>query len=135
MKNRLVLKFPQSLIEKPILTGLIKEYDLTLNILKADINPNSEGFVIMEISGDDEKYKKALEYLKGINVEIQPLTKDIVRNDELCTQCSACVGHCPSGALFIKDSKTMEVGFDPEKCVACEACIPVCAYKAMSFKV
>jgi L-aspartate semialdehyde sulfurtransferase ferredoxin len=133
MKNKLVLKFPQSLLDKPILNTVIKRFNLDFNILHAEVQP--EGFIILELSGTDADYKAAIKYLETLKVTIQPLSKDITRNLEKCTHCTACVTHCPTKALYITDRKTMEVGFDPEKCIACEACIPVCSFKAMSLKI
>ena len=59
------------------------------------------------------------------------MEKDITRDEKKCTHCGACIVHCPTGALYIKDRKTMEVGFDKSKCILCEACIPVCPVNAM----
>lgn len=133
--NKLVLKFPSSLVDKPIISEVVKKFNLEFNILKADISPNSEGLLVVDLKGSDHDYKAALEYLRKLNLDIQPLSKDITRDNNACTNCGACVSHCPSGALFIEDRKTMKVGFDPEKCVACEACIPVCPYKAMCLRI
>ena len=133
-ENKLVLKFPKSLVDKPIISDLIKRYKLDFNILKANISPNSEGLLVLELKGKDKDYDEALEYLKGLKVDIQPLSKDIIKDDKKCTNCTLCVSLCPTQALYIKDRKTMKVGFDPEKCVACEACIPVCPYKALTLK-
>ena len=133
MKNKLVLKFPESLLDKPILNSTIKKFNLDFNILHAEVKP--EGFLVLELSGSDENYKSAIKYLEGLGVNIQPLSKDITRDEDKCTNCSACIAHCPTQSLFIEDRKTMKVGFDPEKCIACEACIPVCPFKAMSLRI
>ena len=135
MENKLVLKFPESLVDQPIISNVIKKYNLDFNILHAQVKPNSRGLLIVEFKGSSEDYKAAVRYLKSIKVDIQPLSRDIARDEKKCTHCSACVSHCPTDALFIEDKRTMKVGFDPEKCIACEACIPVCPYRAMSLKI
>ncbi len=133
MKNKLVLKFPRSLLDKPILNTVIKKFNLDFNILHAQVRP--EGLLILELSGKEEDYKGAIKYLGELKVDMQPLSRDITRDEKKCTNCSACIPHCPTQALFIEDRETMKVGFDPEKCIACEACIPVCPYKALSLKL
>lgn len=133
MKNKLVLKFPQSLLDKPILNTVVKKYSLDFNILHAQTKP--EGFLILELEGKDADYKAAIKYMLDLKVNVQPLSKDITRDIEKCTHCTACTSHCPTQALFIEDRKTMKVGFEPDKCIACEACIPVCPYKAMSLRI
>jgi ferredoxin len=134
MKNKLVLKFPQSLLDKPILNSVVKKFNLDFNILHAEVQPEG-GFLILELSGADEDYKGALKYLHELKVSVQPLSKDISIDRGKCVDCTACVSHCPTLAIYIRDKKTMELGFDADKCIACEACIPVCSYKAISLKI
>ncbi len=55
----------------------------------------------------------------------------IVRSEEKCWQCGACVGFCPTDACFVADRRTMEVGFVEEKCVQCETCLTACPSRAM----
>ena len=133
MKNKLVLKFPQSLLDKPIINTIVKKFNLDFNILHAQVNPKA--MLILELSGAEEDYTAAVKYLKDLKVDMQPLSKDIIRDENRCTNCTQCIVHCPTQALFIEDEKTMKIGFNPEKCIACEACIPVCPYKAMSLKL
>ncbi len=133
-KRKLVLHFPKEKVEQPIIYKLVKDYNLVPNILKARIDSNEVGLLVLELSGEDKDYAKGIEYLEGLGVRLQPLEKDINRDEKKCTDCSACVVHCPTGALYIKDRKTMEVEFDKEKCILCEACIPVCPVGAMKIQ-
>ena len=54
IKHKLVLRFPASLVEQPLIYRLVKDYDLMVNILRADINPRKEGRLVMEVSGREE---------------------------------------------------------------------------------
>lgn len=54
--NKFVLRFSSALVEQPIIYNLVKDYDLIINVLKADINPHKEGYVVLELSGDSENY-------------------------------------------------------------------------------
>jgi len=132
--KKIVLHFPKEKIDQPIIYKLIKEFDLVFNILKAKITPEEEGILVLELSGDEKNYSAGIKYLKELGVKIQPLEKDITRDEKKCTHCSACVVHCPTNALYIKDRKTMEVEFDKSKCILCDACIPVCPVHAMEIK-
>jgi ferredoxin len=129
--KKIVLIFPKTLVDKPIVYKLIKDFDLVFNILKASITPDEEGLMVLELSGDPKKIEEGVKYLKDQGVRIQPLSKDIIVNWERCTQCGACVSICPTAALYIKDKKTMAVAFDPEKCIACELCIKPCPPRAI----
>ncbi|MDD5565803.1 MAG: 4Fe-4S binding protein [Candidatus Omnitrophica bacterium] len=130
ISKRIVLHFPQRVAEKPIVYKLVKEYDLTFNILKAYVTPQEEGLMVMELSGKQDDFKKGIEYLQASGVKIQPLSEDVIRNEAKCTDCGACVPVCPTQALVV-DPLTRKVHFYDNKCVACELCVKICPTKAM----
>ena len=133
VSKRIVLTFPHNLLDKPVVYKLVKDYDLTFNILQARVTPEEEGLLILELSGKKEDYDKGVKYLVELGVKIQPLSKDVIRDDEKCTHCGACVTICPTGALSL-DKDTMKVNFDSKKCVACELCVKACPPRAMILK-
>ncbi|MBN1526305.1 MAG: 4Fe-4S binding protein [Candidatus Omnitrophica bacterium] len=133
VKKRIVLTFPHKLVDKPIVYKLVKDFDLIFNILQAKIMPNEEGMMVVELEGKKENYAKGVDYLKEIGVKIEPLSKEVLRDEERCTHCGACVTVCPTEALYV-DKKTMKVIFDSEKCIACELCVKACPPRAMIVK-
>jgi ferredoxin len=130
IKKRVVLHFPTRLVDQPIIYKLVKDYDLVLNVLKASIMPNEEGRMVLELSGTRDNYDKGIKFLQNTGVKIQSLGQDILRNDERCTHCGACVTVCPSGALAV-DHKNRMVKFDSAECTACELCVLACPPRAM----
>ena len=133
-KKRVVLKFPPKLVDQPIVYKLVKEYDLSFNILRARVTPKEEGELVIELEGTKQNYADGLKYLQGIGVTVQPLSQDITRDEARCTHCGACVTICPTEALYL-DTETRKVLFDPEKCIACELCIKGCPPRAMKTKI
>jgi ferredoxin len=133
VKKRIVLTFPHKLVDKPIVYKLVKDFDLVFNILQAKIMPNEEGMMVVELEGKKENYAKGVDYLKESGVRIEPLSKEVVRDEDRCTHCGACVTVCPTEALYV-DKKTMKVIFDAEKCIACELCVKACPPRAMIVK-
>jgi len=129
--TRIVLHFPEHLVDQPIITRLVREHDLSLNILKATINPHEQGLMVMELLGEPAEIQKGCDYLRSLGIGIQSLTQDLRRNDEKCIQCGQCVSVCPSGAQTLS-RPSMEVALDGEKCIACEACVAVCPTHALS---
>ena len=129
--RNIMLHYPKKLTEKPIISNLIKNYDLTMNISRARIDQDEEGTLVIEISGLKENIDAGLKYLTDIGITYKPVSKVIARDDERCTHCSACTVICPTGALFIEDRNTMFVNFIQDKCIACGLCIPACPYQAM----
>ena len=128
--RRVVLHYPRTLIDVPVISRLIKQYDLEVNILRAQITPAQEGVMVLGLTGDVDKIDAALDWVREVGVSLQPLEKDVVRNEAKCTQCGACINICPTAALAI-DLDTREVSFDSDRCIACELCVPVCPPRAM----
>ncbi|MBU0672965.1 MAG: 4Fe-4S binding protein [Candidatus Margulisbacteria bacterium] len=129
--SKMVLTFPKDKIGKPIVYKLIKDFNLSFNIMKASITPDQEGHMVLELDGDKAEIDKGIKHLKDEGVKIDPLSKEIKVNWDKCTQCTACVSICPTDALYVKDRQTMEMAFDPEKCIACELCIRPCPPRAI----
>jgi Pyruvate/2-oxoacid:ferredoxin oxidoreductase delta subunit len=128
--KKIVLKFPRTLANKPIVYRLTKEYNLEFNILKASITPSEEGLIGMELVGEEEDHRRGMDYLLTSGVQVQPLSKDIIWKEDRCTQCGACTVLCPSDALAM-DRSTMKVSFDSGRCVACELCVMPCPPRAI----
>ena len=130
VSKRIVLHFPKRLVDRPIVYRLVKDYDLEFNILKAFFTPEEEGLMVLEITGKQEDYDKGIRYLTKSGLRIQSLSQDVIRNEERCTHCGACVTICPTDA-FELDPLTRRVIFYNEKCVACGQCIKACPPRAM----
>ncbi|SRR6056297_23529 len=124
-KRRLILHFPAERIEEPITYNLIKEYDIVVNILNADISHGKEGNLLVEMSGVPLNLDEALIYLDSRNVKYSPVIKNIILNESDCIHCGACSSVCFSGALNM-DSYERKLVFKPDLCIACELCIKAC---------
>ncbi|WP_456387221.1 NIL domain-containing protein [Desulfolithobacter sp.] len=124
------LRYPKETSDQPIIYQLVKRYDVEFNILKADIRPQRDGIMILELKGNKENVRDALSYLKSLGVQAERLAGKIRRDDERCFQCGACTGICPVGALYIQRPE-MAVLFDPEKCTGCGQCVTGCPVRAM----
>ena len=130
VSKRIVLHFPRRVVERPIVYRLVKDYDLEFNILKAFFTPEEEGLMVLEISGEQSDYDKGIRYLTGTGVRIQALSQDVIRNEERCTHCGACITSCPTRALEL-EPLTGLINFYNEKCIACGLCIKACPPRAM----
>ncbi len=130
VSKRVVLHFPPRLVDRPIVYRLVKDYDLEFNILKASVTPEEEGLMVVELSGEQGDYDGGIEYLTTNGVRIQSLSQDVIRNEERCTHCGACIIICPTRAFEV-DPVTRQIRFLDEKCVACGICIKACPPRAM----
>jgi ferredoxin len=131
--KKIVLHFPQQSVDKPIVSGLIREYGLDFNILKASISPGEEGLMIMELTGEQKDYDRGIKYLREAGLEIQSLSQDVLRNDGRCTHCGACITMCPTRAFTLEEG-TRKVLFDNSRCIVCELCVRACPPRAMELK-
>ncbi|MBZ4654844.1 MAG: hypothetical protein JG781_2201, partial [Peptococcaceae bacterium] len=130
--EKIVLRFSAETADKPIIYHLVKDYDLIINIVKASINPHKEGTMVLELSG--EKYEDGISFLRKQGITVQPLTQEVVRNEERCTSCGACTVHCPTQALYM-ERPSMEVKFDGDNCIVCLMCLKVCPVQAMEVRI
>lgn len=129
-KKSAILHFGRDIVDKPVLTGLIRGHDVSVNILQASITPEEDGTMFVQIEGESENVKGAFDYLEGLGVRMIFPAKNIIWDDEKCTHCGACVGQCLPKSLAV-DAVTGEIVFDADKCIACELCIPACPYGAL----
>lgn len=128
--KKLMLFFPKCECEKPIIYHLVKDYNLVVNVYRAKVTPEEEGYLVLDVTGTEEDIEKAMAFVKTFNVSINYSGKGVIRDEEICTHCGHCVVHCPTGALYIADETTREVGYSEAKCIECLACIRVCPFNA-----
>lgn len=129
-----VLRFPKEIVDQPIISQLVRQFDMDFNILQATIMPQDEGVMVLELRGHKTNINKGLAYLKALGVSAKSLAAGVSRDDERCFQCGACTGICPTEALSMR-RKDMAVLFDPEKCSGCNLCVAVCPVRAMEISL
>ena len=75
MQDQVVrLIYPPQLLDVPIINQLIRRYELTVNILRAQVGPD-EGWVDVQLSGPAAAIEDAMTWLSSQGVETQRLAK------------------------------------------------------------
>jgi len=128
--RKLYLYFPKSETEKPIVCQLVRDYNLTVNIFRAKVTPEEEGYLVLDATGEPEDIDAALSFLKTFNVDVDNVNKGLRWHADRCTHCGNCVPHCPTHALDFADRSTREVRFFEGQCVECLACVRNCPFAA-----
>ncbi len=128
-KKSAILHFGSDLVDKPIISGLIRNYDVSVNILQASITPEEDGTMFVQIEGEHAIVQKAFDYLRDHRVDMIFPAKNLIWDDKKCVDCGACVAHCLPRALTVDGSGKLQ--FNSERCIACELCIPACPYHAL----
>ncbi|MBW2368957.1 MAG: 4Fe-4S binding protein [Deltaproteobacteria bacterium] len=132
-KMKVVLSFPPTVVEEPVVYHLAVDYGVRANILRASIDPGKQGRMIVELEGTNSQVSRGLNYLERVGVVVSPLSKEIRHREEVCTSCTACVPQCPTAALDV-DRESWLVSFDADKCVVCLSCLDTCIYKAIAIQ-
>lgn len=133
-KIKVSLYYPASEVSKPITYHLIKDFDLQINILHADISLNKVGKLVIDIIGDDENIEAGLKYIEEQGIKYKLFTKTLIWQEDECVHCGACTAVCPSGALDM-DRQTWNLTYDKEKCMVCELCVRACPLKVMCVSI
>ena len=128
--KKLMLFFPKCECEKPIIYHLVKDHDLIVNIYRAKVTPEEEGYLVLDVTGTEEDIEKGMAFVRTFNVTINTTGKGVTRDEDRCTHCGQCVSHCPTGALRIGSDATREVIYNEADCIECLACIRVCPFGA-----
>ena len=128
--RKMMFFFPRCECEKPIIYHLVKDHNLIVNVFRARVTPEEEGYLVLDVTGTEEDIQSAMDFVRTFNVTINTTGKGVTREEDRCTHCGQCVPHCPTGALHIPDPATREVVYDEAKCIECLNCIRVCPFGA-----
>ena len=65
------IHFPLAQISTPIVTHLVTDYDLSPNLLRADIDAKNGGWLVVSLTGQKPQLESALSWLReqGLDVE------------------------------------------------------------------
>lgn len=128
--KKLVLFFPRYNCEEPIIYRLVKDHNLIVNVYRARVTPEEEGYLVLDVTGAEQDIGKAMEFLRTCNVVVNHSGKGVTWDEHRCTHCGQCITHCPTDALHIADPVTRRMAFTEDACIECLACIRVCPFGA-----
>jgi hypothetical protein len=71
------LTFPPALIQEPILYRLVKDFDIVINIRRADVKAD-QGWVMLEMDAPEETLARGVDWLKQRGVQVDPIERDVI---------------------------------------------------------
>ena len=71
------LTFPTKLVERPLIWEVGRKFEVVTNIRQASISKDI-GLVGLELSGEEDEVKKAIDFLAEAGVSVEPIELDIV---------------------------------------------------------
>jgi NAD-dependent dihydropyrimidine dehydrogenase PreA subunit len=122
---KLMLHVAPSIVREPLIASVILETTALVNIERASIDAVS-GEIVLEVS--PEKCKEVKESFERRGVEVVFLEMPVVRDEEECVHCGACVSICPTRTFRFDDWRVIA---DSGKCIQCGACVMSCPQRAL----
>ncbi len=122
--------YPVNKITAPVVSTLIKKYNLEISILHADIGLTKVGTLVADITGAEADIAAALQYIDETGVEYRIFTSKLIWDEARCVHCGACTAVCPTGALSMSP-EDWSLQFSQEKCVLCGLCVKACPLSVM----
>ena len=122
---KLMLHVAPGIVREPLIASVILETAALVNIERASIDAVS-GEIVLEVS--PEKCKEVKEAFERRGVEVVILEMPVVRDEEECVHCGACVSLCPTRTFRFDDWRVIA---DSGKCIQCGACVMGCPQRAL----
>jgi len=132
--RKIVLTFPENRVTKPIAYKLVKDFDLEFNILRAEITPDIEGKMLIEVKGSKDQIERGIKYLIKEQISVQEAAKDIILDKDQCVHCGLCTSLCITKALSL-DEQSYKLVFEKDKCILCGLCLNACPVQAIKLKI
>ncbi|MDI6720284.1 MAG: 4Fe-4S binding protein [Methanomicrobiales archaeon] len=127
---KLLVKFSKRQIREPIIARLVRETGVLICIDRANIDSTS-GEVLIDVP--DKQADMLRERMEAMGAEVRVIEDSILRDEEECIDCGACISVCPRD-VFSYDAE-WHVRLREERCVLCGKCILACPHGALSQRV
>jgi ABC-type methionine transport system ATPase subunit len=75
--RKVMLKYPERLIQEPVLFRMAKQFDVMPNIRRARVT-DTIGEIVLTLEGETDKLEKGIQYMRDVGVLVEPVEGDIV---------------------------------------------------------
>jgi NAD-dependent dihydropyrimidine dehydrogenase PreA subunit len=120
------LYFSPKMVNKAVITDMIKNFDVSFNILRADINSQG-GKMLIDITGKGAE--DGISYIENEGIVVSRIKRVVKKDEDICIDCGACVSLCPVRAISLESDWTVEV--NDKECIGCKLCTYSCPTKAI----
>ena len=73
---RVQLNYPAAVVDRPIIYLLVKRFSLVPDIRRGSIDSRTGGFLFLELTGERESLKRAIDWLEEIGVGVDAIGVD-----------------------------------------------------------
>jgi ferredoxin len=120
-----MLHVAPGIVRQPLIASVILETSALINIERASIDAVS-GEIVLEVS--PEKCREVKEAFERRGVEVALLEIPVIRDEEGCVHCGACISVCPTSTFRFEDWRVVA---ESGRCIQCGACISGCPRRAL----
>lgn len=120
-----MLHVAPGIVRQPLIASVILETSALVNIERASIDAVS-GEIVIEVSAD--KCNEVKDAFEQRGVKVVQLQIPVIRDEDECVHCGACVSVCPTGTFRFEDWRVVA---DSGKCIQCGACVTGCPQRAL----
>ena len=124
---KITLHATPDITPRPLIAEVILETRALLNIDRADVKPKG-GEVVIDVLEDE--CERVVAAFKKRGATITCLKQPIIKDDDECINCGACISVCPTGVISFMDDWSVQMDLD--KCVQCGACVTMCPHGALT---
>ncbi len=78
-KVRLNLTFPVDRVDQPLLAQAIKNFGVSADIRRAQVEPQTGGYIMLELSGTDKQIDDSIAFWKAFGVGVGFIGSDEVQ--------------------------------------------------------
>ncbi|KDE55532.1 4Fe-4S binding protein [Methanoculleus sp. MH98A] len=112
---------------EPVIARVVKETGVLINVEKANIDSMAGEMLIDVPDKDADLVRRRLEEMA---VTVRVMENAVVRDEEECVDCGACISVCPQEVFSFDEDWRLRV--NSERCVLCGKCIRACPHGALS---
>jgi NAD-dependent dihydropyrimidine dehydrogenase PreA subunit len=120
-----MLHVAPGIVREPLIASVILETSALINIERASIDAVS-GEIVLEVL--PEKCREVKDAFERRGVEVVLLEMPVIRDEDECVHCGACVSVCPTTTFRFENWLVVA---DSGKCIQCGACVTGCPQRAL----
>ncbi len=75
--RKVMLKYPEHLIQEPVLFKMVRQFDVMPNIRRARVT-DTVGEIALELEGTPENLDQGVRFLREQGVDVEPIEGDVV---------------------------------------------------------
>ena len=124
---KITLHATPDITSKPFVAEVVLETGALLNIDWASVKPEG-GEVVIDVPQDECERVVAAFEKRGATITCLKLP--IIKDDEECINCGACISVCPTCVISFRDDWSVQMNLD--ECVQCGACVTMCPHDALT---